>query len=211
MAKIDHKEHNDNPDYHNILLGDIDQSWDDKVALDFGCGTGRNIKNLFKLANWKRVDGCDISGENLKYAEKGLKDSGYDLKQFKLYENSGEDIQIIEGDNIYDFIMSTIVFTHICVHQTRISLLKDIYRILKPNGLFSFQMSFGSPTRKTVGYFENFREAKSTNGGCDVRLENKEDLLEDLRKIGFTIKDVQIRDSFSDSTHPKWIYVKAIK
>ena len=36
-----------------------------RTALDFGCGVGRNVDNLLKLSDWRRVDGCDISQENL--------------------------------------------------------------------------------------------------------------------------------------------------
>ena len=35
-----HEEHNMNPDYWNILLGDLQnkENWKGKVALDFACG-----------------------------------------------------------------------------------------------------------------------------------------------------------------------------
>ena len=67
MAVGDHKEHNANSHYWTILLKDIDHKYDDKKALDFGCGTGRNVFNLLFLADWKQVVGCDISKENIKH------------------------------------------------------------------------------------------------------------------------------------------------
>ncbi len=63
--KIDnHKQHDIEPHYKDILLKEIvnnPELWKGKVALDFGCGCGRNIKNLLEFADFKRVDGCDIS------------------------------------------------------------------------------------------------------------------------------------------------------
>ena len=66
MAKTDHAEHNSNPDYYGILLKDVTSKLDGKVALDFGSGTGRNVLNLLKSkAKFTRVDGCDISQQNV--------------------------------------------------------------------------------------------------------------------------------------------------
>ena len=67
-----HQEHFENPDYLNILLCDVRDNpnkFANKVALDFGCGCGRNIKTLLDLAKFKRVDGVDISSKSAKYAK----------------------------------------------------------------------------------------------------------------------------------------------
>ena len=75
MAKTDHKEHNDNPDYWDILI--IEQpkkllDTEKSNALDFGCGTGRNVRNLLENWKWNRVAGIDISENNIKEANKKL-------------------------------------------------------------------------------------------------------------------------------------------
>ena len=47
-----HPEHNPNPKYWDLLLGDIKiapEKWEGKKALDFGCGQGRNVTNLLSL------------------------------------------------------------------------------------------------------------------------------------------------------------------
>ena len=49
MPAQNHKQHNDDPEYWDILLKDIVDNpsfWEGKRALDFGCGCGRNIENL---------------------------------------------------------------------------------------------------------------------------------------------------------------------
>lgn len=206
-----HPEHNLNPDYWNILLGDLadKEKWNGKVALDFACGKGRNVTNMFNLCDWERVDGIDISQENIR-ANK----VEYNGQKSNWYCNNGVDVSELK-DNEYDFIMSTIALQHIPVYDIRKSLISDLFRTLKSGGLFSFQMGFGSdlesPLGPRVSYFENYYEAKGTNSVCDVRIQNEEMILKDLASIGFVNLSSQIRDSFSDSGHPKWIYVKCYK
>ena len=51
-------------DYDKYLMKYIDESFQEKIALDFACGPGRNI---VKYNKWfKRIDGCDISENNIK-------------------------------------------------------------------------------------------------------------------------------------------------
>ena len=47
MDKENHKFHNNNPDYWNILVKDVESNYQDKIGLDFACGCGRNILNLW--------------------------------------------------------------------------------------------------------------------------------------------------------------------
>lgn len=206
-----HQEHNTNSDYWNILLGDLKdkEKWDGKIALDFACGRGRNVTNMFNLCNWNRVDGIDISEANIKNNK-----LEYSNQNSNWYCNNGVDVSELK-DNEYDFIMSTIALQHIPVYDIRKSLITDLYRTLKPGALFSFQMGFGdnleSPLGKRVSYFENYYDANGTNSECDVRVQNIEDVIKDLSEIGFTNITTEVKQSYSDNGHPQWIYVKAYK
>ena len=64
-----HLEHNNNPHYWDILLGDLKdkEKWDGGTALDFACGKGRNVTNMLSLCDWSRVDGVDISIGNIEF------------------------------------------------------------------------------------------------------------------------------------------------
>jgi SAM-dependent methyltransferase len=203
-----HEGHNKNPLYWDLLLKDLKNKdyWVNKKALDFGCGKGRNVTNMLSLCDWERVDGVDISENNIKHCFSEYPNSMW-------YCNNGVDLSEIPSEE-YDFIMSTIVIQHICVHEIRISLLKEIYRVMKENGIFSFQMGFDEKAPKkqtTVGYFENHFEAKSTNSDCDTRVENAKDLIDDLKLIGFKNITYKIEDSYSDSLHVEWIYLRMEK
>jgi SAM-dependent methyltransferase len=206
----DHREHNDNPDYWHILLGDINTNFDGKRALDFGCGKGRNISNLLSLAKFENVDGSDLSSENIKYCR-----NNFSSNTHTFFLTNGSDTGETKSD-YYDFVMSTITLQHIPIYQIRRTILVDILRVLKPGGLFSFQMGFGSDLEDILGrprskYFEDAIGAKSTNGNHDVRILDSDELVSDLVQIGFSNVETQIKSSFSDIGHPSWIYVKCSK
>jgi len=206
-----HDEHNTNPNYWEILLGDLQngEKWKGKIALDFACGRGRNVTNMLNLCDWERVDGIDISESNITQNKNDYQNQNSDW-----YCNNGVDVSDLK-DNEYDFIMSTIALQHIPVYDIRKSLITDLLRTLKSGGVFSFQMGFGEGLESELGprvsYFENHYDAPGTNSVCDVRVQNVEDIIKDLKEIGFTNITTEVRESYSDSGHPQWIYVKAYK
>ncbi len=184
------------------------ENWDGKVALDFACGRGRNVTNMFNLCDWARVDGVDISEGNISQNK-----SDYTNQNSNWYCNNGIDVSDLK-DNEYDFIMSTIALQHIPVYDIRKSLITDLLRTLKSGGLFSFQMGYGKEilsTENRIPYFENHYDANGTNSVCDVRVQNIEDIIKDLQEIGYTNVTTEVRESYSDNGHPEWIYVKAYK
>lgn len=219
MRQENHRKHNSNPRYWDILLGDLKDGakWEGKRCLDVGCGCGRNLLNMSGLAKWAKVDGCDISEPNCRESEMYMWQNaeGVDVT---CYPTNGYELNGVPSDS-YDFVMSTIVFQHICVHDVRFNLLKEVFRAMKPGALFSFQMGFGVQREEIrrmlntqyASYFENVYDARSTNSGYDVQITNPDDLINDLKKIGFEIKDVQITESFDNEQHPQWIWIKAVK
>lgn len=206
-----HPEHNSNPLYWDVLLGDLKNNperWVGKTALDFGCGKGRNVTNMKKLAQFSRVDGVDISPTNIASCriEEPVNSN--------FYNNNGNDLQELK-DNEYDFVMSTIVFQHLCVHELRYNLKKEIYRIMKPGGIFSFQMGYGDMNVGGHGYvneyYDNAYGAMDSNGHSDVRVSNPQQLENDLTEIGFKNITHRIELSYLDGGHPNWIYVRCEK
>lgn len=222
MAIENHRGHDSNPDYYGLLLKEVSENpefWKDKTALDFGCGIGRNVDNLLKLANWKEAHGCDLSHENIIRAEKFLDTCNHNNK-YKFFTTSGTTVDPLV-DNTYDFVMSTIVFQHIAVHQIRTSLFEGIYKIMKPGALFSFQMAqYFPPKTGYANYYDNAWDASGTNGAFDVSVSDPQNLIDDLTKIGFKNISYEIKPEWdwskkcymdSSATHSFWIYVKASK
>lgn len=210
MRYGNHLSHNNNPNYWSILLGDVfkhPESWVGKTALDFGCGCGRNVLNLFRIAGWGCVDGCDISQKNTEYAAEYVQTAGYFSSNW--YATDGITLQPVPSEK-YDFVMSTIVLQHIPVYSTRFSLLSDIYRVLKPGGLFSFQMGFGSCKIPTSNYYADMTDVTSTNGDADVSVLDPQTIVSDLEKIGYHDVSYTVTSSFEDS-HEAWIFVRCRK
>ncbi len=218
MNEGNHLGHNSNSEYWDILLWDVINNkdyWNGKIALDFGAGCGRNIINLLNLVNWKQIIGVDISENNLNHIKQNinLKFDGKFNNIVKVILSNGIDINNISNDYI-DFIMSTIVLQHICVWEIRFNILKEIYRILKNSGLFSFQMGFSTKlNEKNRDYFDNFYDAEGTNSACDCVVSDPDQIINDLMVIGFDKNKInyKIGQSWFNEQHENWIYIKCFK
>jgi hypothetical protein len=87
-------------------------------------GIGKKLKEHYTTAiEFNRVDGIDISPANISFCS-----STYQNQPSNFYLNNGIDLQDLKSDE-YDFVMSTIVFQHICVHELRYKLKQEIFRI----------------------------------------------------------------------------------
>jgi hypothetical protein len=82
--------------------------------------------------------------------------------------------------------------------------------------MFSFQLGHGTDLQDVYGrprssYYENIYSATGTNSEYDVRVQNAEDVINDLTSIGFVNIHYEIHESYSDMGHPQWIYIKCNK
>jgi 2-polyprenyl-3-methyl-5-hydroxy-6-metoxy-1,4-benzoquinol methylase len=97
-ASGNHRRHDANPDYKNILLGRLSATpeiFKNEIALDFGCGQGRNVSNIISwFPNlFSVVEGVDISSNNIKYCEINLaREIGGDTK-YKFHVNDGKSLE----------------------------------------------------------------------------------------------------------------------
>lgn len=97
------------------------------VCLEIGCGIGRMTEFIADL--FQKTIGIDISGEMIKQARYRL--VGNDIT---LLESDGEKVDV--ADESIDFAFSYIVFQHFKTKKMLESNFKEVYRVLKSNGMF---------------------------------------------------------------------------
>jgi SAM-dependent methyltransferase len=123
--------------YHEILtdMGNVCQGKDPKQmsVLEIGCGSGRITRALAET--FGQVYGVDISGEMIRQA----KDALADMPNAHVFRNNGADLTVL-GDIQVDFAFSYIVFQHIPSRDVIHSYVRDVHRLLRPGGLFKFQV-----------------------------------------------------------------------
>lgn len=185
---VGHYDYHEHVPYETNLLfqyGDlrrpIFENFQNRTAFDIACGEGRMVRRMQKL--FRKVDGADISQVMVDLAEDRTPGSEF-------WVTNG----VSTGDAptaFYDFAFCTISMQHICVFETRDLILKDICRILKPDGKITLQYGFSrnypalpiTPVQEVSPgvatqifkidqqhsrWFDNKTAAQATNGGCDV-------------------------------------------
>ncbi len=177
------------------------------LVLEFGCGLGRNL--VVQNHRFDQIDGCDLNSKYLDRVRQNCKDVGIATK---LYLTDGVSLGGIP-DNTYDLVFSITVLEHISVYEIRFNILQDMYRVLKKGGWISIQMGYGNGSSPRKSYYDNYLDAVATNSGCDVQVDDTEQIEDDLKKIGF--KNFQYKlvgdiERVSDG-HDQWIMFKAQK
>ena len=113
--------------FRNKLIDELDPKNNENI-LEFGFGTGQNIVLAIQRNNLANFNGVNIDQKVKVIAEHKINKLGlkanlelYDGKVFP-YEN-----------NSFDKVFSSLVF-HQLDRETKLQCLKEIYRVLKPNG-----------------------------------------------------------------------------
>lgn len=198
--------HNNWDDYDNFLFKDFDTK--QLIALEYGCGPGRNIVKFNK--KFKRIDGVDIAQTNLDKAKINTNYNG--IADVNFYLCDGKSIPT--DNNLYDVVFSVICLQHIACYDIRFNIFSDVHRVLKPGGYFCFQMGIGpKPSNFTVSqYYENAVDAEGTNGMHDVVVDNENQLKVDLiDKLNFCNYKSDIRPTGPGDSHKNWIWVQVQK
>ncbi|MFW9942702.1 MAG: class I SAM-dependent methyltransferase [Candidatus Thorarchaeota archaeon] len=166
----------------------------DYTILDIGCGGGGNIKNFAEIITNGKVYGIDYSETaisistkiNRKYIDKGI---------VELYHGSAASLPF--NDNYFDLITG---FEAYYFWSDLIRVLKEIYRVLKPNGYLILV---------NEGYICN-KENKRKRAEKWAKLGNfsihaPEEYREFLKKAGFS--NIQIFEEHNEG----WITALGMK
>jgi SAM-dependent methyltransferase len=120
-------------------MGNICQGKDPKQmsVLEIGCGSGRITRALAEI--FGQVYAVDISGEMIRQARESLRD----CPNAHVFQNNGMDLGVL-GNVRVDFAFSYIVFQHIPSRDVIRGYVLEVHRLLRPGGLFKFQVQGGS-------------------------------------------------------------------
>jgi len=113
-------------DEHCRMLLEAAGSLKEKRVLDFGCGRGQTSRIYAELGA-ARVDGFDISSENIRVAEKNVKRDGLDDRVF-FRHLAAEDIDY--PDEFFDLVLGKAILHHTDLEKTS----KQLARVLRPGG-----------------------------------------------------------------------------
>jgi len=202
MVIANHYQHNIEPNYWEYMLQDITQypnKFRGKLALEYGCGAGRNLLNLLILGSFDRVDGIDISKSNSINSKKFV-EQPFGKGRSITVEGDGYTCYPMP-DSTYSFVMLHQVFIHIPNHMIRFSIISDIHRVLEDGGVCIIHF-------KTIDDSVNYKDCHN-KFPKNVTPENGLLIKEDFEKIGF--KDVTVieAENYYDCK-PEW-YVRGVK
>jgi ubiquinone/menaquinone biosynthesis C-methylase UbiE len=129
----------------------------DLRMLEIGCGVGRMTRMLARI--FEHITGVDISEEMIRQA----RENTADLNNVDLLVGDGCTLTALP-DASYDFAFSFIVFQHIPAYNVIASYCREVHRVLKPRGLFKFQVQGHTELKRNdmdtwLGYPVSTREA----------------------------------------------------
>lgn len=114
-------------------------------VLDYGCGTGRLVIPLSRLA--ERVVGADVSQSMLAETRKNCDRFGLENVELVLAD---DDLARLTGK--FDLIHSTIVFQHVPAKRVE-KIVRGLITHLEPGGFGSLHFLFWSPTKMRIARF----------------------------------------------------------
>jgi SAM-dependent methyltransferase len=155
----------------------------DLRVLEIGCGAGRMTGPLARI--FGEVHAVDISSEMIRVARQRL----LDCPNVFLYQNNGRDLSVLPGSLVVDFAFSFIVFQHIPSAEIIAGYLREVHRILKPGGLFKFQV---------LGQRPHGHSASDTWLGIDYSVEEMQRM---AAKCNF-----EMRHWYGEGTQYFWLW-----
>jgi len=96
-------------------------------ALDFGCGTGTATPWFFDVLGVQELTGCDPSEESLKVAAT-LYGGKFPVRFCQADEEASERVDLAFCNGVFHHILP----------QDRATAFAQVYRALRPNGVFAF-------------------------------------------------------------------------
>jgi ubiquinone/menaquinone biosynthesis C-methylase UbiE len=123
--------------------------------LELGCGIGRLLKPLALERGDVELYGVDVSAEMIRQGRERLRD----FPNLHLHAMNGKDLALF-GNEFFDLVFSYITLQHIPRRYVK-GLFKEVYRVLKQEGIFTFQMQSLANKNKKEPEKNDFRTIRS--------------------------------------------------
>jgi cyclopropane fatty-acyl-phospholipid synthase-like methyltransferase len=165
-------------------LENICQGRDPKTmkVLEIGCGAGRVTRALARF--FGEVYAVDISRNMVRQARRAVAE----FPNAHIFRNNGRDLQAVRrrwwhrfgigGKLEIDFAFSCLVFQHIPSRAVIESYVSEVNRLLKPDGLFKFQVQGNTDEEPNlddswIGYWFNPEDARklAADNGFELRFD----------------------------------------
>jgi 2-polyprenyl-6-hydroxyphenyl methylase/3-demethylubiquinone-9 3-methyltransferase len=165
-------------------------NWQGLKALDVGCGGGFSCE--FMAARGVLVSGIDQSAKCIQAAQKHAESSG-----FKIDYRQAVAENIPYGDATFDAVVCVDVLEHV---ENVEQVIAEVYRVLKPNGLFLFDTINRTFKSKLVMIWllENILRQIDRGVHDWNKFIQPEELTEWLDAAGFKNIDIKGFDIFGD-------------
>jgi len=182
--------------------------------LDLGCGTGRTTFALYKRG-YTKITGLDLSEEMLDVARKIR-----DKMKLEIDFIQGNVLELPFSDNQFDnALFSFNGLMQIPKRTNRVKALKEIKRVLKPDGIFIFtthdrnrgeefkefwqkekkKWEKGIQDKRLFEYGDRITSTKNNNSELFIHLPTCKEVVNTLKKSGFTlIEDFFRSDKFEE-------------
>jgi SAM-dependent methyltransferase len=151
-------------------------------VLEIGCGAGRVTRAFAGF--FGEVYAVDISREMVRQARQAV--AGFPNAQ--IFHNNGKDLSAVRlkwwhqfglGEPLQmDFAFSFMVFQHIPSRAIIESYVRDVHRLLRPGGLFKFQVQGApnvqaDPGHSWVGVTFSEKEAREMADRCGFEMRHQ--------------------------------------
>jgi ubiquinone/menaquinone biosynthesis C-methylase UbiE len=167
------------------------------VLLELGCSAG-NLSLLLAQKGFQAY-GIDISPTAISWAKEKSREQDLDA-DFRV----GNVLDLPYPSNFFDGIIDALCF-HCIIGEDRPIFLANVFRVLKPRGLFIVMTKCGNP--KEPNYLFDWTTRCSIVNGIATRYWGMpESILEEIRTAGFEVVNWKIYEYDQDQ-----LFVEALK
>lgn len=108
-----------------------------KTVLDYGCGTGDVILQIYQFGNLSKGLGLDLSKTGIEYAKKITEISGYHSLDFQV--GGIEKLKTIDDQSFDGIVLSNVL--DVTPREVAVQIFDELTRILKKNGMMFVKLN----------------------------------------------------------------------